>query len=321
MKKKIDHYVYLTSREARRYTAKAISQGILCDPNKLKCELQKNCPVGVFSDGKTVRLDDANCWHHKSYKMGVSALGKFLWRETLQSRENMLALCSSCHKWLHTQAEKDPDKYSDLCPTFGEFIKARNLIFFDAENPPRDDLLSLKEVERIFGVSATLCENKLVQNGFNTYKMRSVSGGESANCRNFYSKSDLLKAGFLVSVAKAGDAKKMLFIPSKEELASKKKHNDSLRNDKLVVSQGSHEKLKRKRKKKQKERALWVPGMTMVDVERIVYADAINFYNSIAKAGESLGIPKTTFWRRVRKLDLSILPGQKPLQMFFDENV
>ena len=199
MGKKIDHYIFLTSSEAGRYTPEAIKEGVLPHLSGEKCELGWRCPSAVCEDGTKSKLDNATCWHHKSYKMGVSKDGEYLWRETLQSRDNMLALCSACHGDLHSKAKKHPDKYSHLCPTMDDFVKAKKIIFFDCDNPPRKDLLNAKEVRDIFGVnsySLSGISDKLKKNGFNTYKMRfPMSGKESVNSRNFYSKSDLLKCG------------------------------------------------------------------------------------------------------------------------------
>lgn len=199
MKKNIDHYVYLTSGEAMKYTKEAIREGVLPDLSGEKCELGWKCAKAVYEDGTKAKLDNATCWHHKSYKMGVSKDGEYLWRETLQGRDNMLALCDHCHAKLHMEADKNPDKYSDLCPTFDEFVKARNLIFFDAENPPREDLMSIKQTVHFFNMAwgyAVGIPEELRENGFNTYKQRHKNGGESRRCKTFYSKSDLLKCGF-----------------------------------------------------------------------------------------------------------------------------
>lgn len=198
MGKKIDHYIFLTSSEAAKYTPKAIKEGVLSKLSDEKCELGWRCPTAVYRDGKRVKLDTATCWHHKSYKMGVSKDGEYLWRETLQSRDNMLALCDHCHAKLHTESERNPGKYSDICPSSREYIKSKLLVFFKESDPPRDDLLNLREVERIFGVSrssARKFSDTLKRNGLNIYKLSPKGRQSIKRCKTFYSKSDLLKCG------------------------------------------------------------------------------------------------------------------------------
>jgi hypothetical protein len=198
MGKKIDHYIFLTSSEAAKYTPKAIKEGVLSKLSDEKCELGWRCPSAVYEDGTKSKLDNATCWHHKSYKMGVSKDGEYLWRETLQSRDNMLALCDHCHAKLHTESERNPGKYSDICPSSREYVKSKLLVFFKESDPPRDDLLSLREVERIFGVgrsSARKFSDTLKRNGLNIYKLSPKGRQSIKRCKTFYSKSDLLKCG------------------------------------------------------------------------------------------------------------------------------
>ena len=46
------------------------------------------------------------------------------------------------------------------------------------------------------------------------------------------------------------------------------------------------------------------PGMTMEDIERMAYGSALKVHRSAAAAATALGVPKTTFWRRAKQLDV-----------------
>lgn len=44
--------------------------------------------------------------------------------------------------------------------------------------------------------------------------------------------------------------------------------------------------------------------MTLEDIEREAFRQALKTYESAAEAARSLGMPKTTFWRRATALGL-----------------
>ena len=48
----------------------------------------------------------------------------------------------------------------------------------------------------------------------------------------------------------------------------------------------------------------YMPGMTMEEIERIAYDGALGVHRSAAAAATALGIPKTTFWRRAKQLNV-----------------
>ena len=46
------------------------------------------------------------------------------------------------------------------------------------------------------------------------------------------------------------------------------------------------------------------PGMTMEAIERVAYGGALEVHRTAAAAATALGIPKTTFWRRAKQLNV-----------------
>ena len=50
---------------------------------------------------------------------------------------------------------------------------------------------------------------------------------------------------------------------------------------------------------------LYQLGWTMEEIERDVYREALEVHKNAAAAAKALGVPKTTFWRRAKQMQLS----------------